>query len=85
VALERRPICRDVVSDELTENRPASRFLSKRRSLVRIIVTVARAASAADRLKERDIGLEGGEFGKHPRVSRGTAGRLNSRVISRRR
>jgi hypothetical protein len=66
--LERRAIGRDVMRDELAEERPAGRFRSKRRLIVLLIGAVAESAGSAKRVQERFVRDERGKIGKESSV-----------------
>jgi hypothetical protein len=70
VTVERRPIGRDVMSDELTEDRPPGGDVAERPRRIGQITAIAQAARPADRMKKHLVGFEGGQFRKHPGVSR---------------
>ena len=80
MAAQNRPVGRNIVSHELTEDRPPSRGITQRFGGVTDISAIADATGAAERVQELLICLERRQLGKHPGVCGGAKGRVNCDV-----
>src|SRR5262245_52557353 len=67
----RRSIGRNVVGDELPEERPTRRIAAERGLVIVIRLTVAQSSGASERVEEGVVGGEMREIGKKPAVRRG--------------
>jgi hypothetical protein len=69
VTAERGTVGRDIVGDELPEDRPAGRDLTQRLGRVGDVATVARPTRAANGVERRFLRLQRGPVGEHAAVS----------------